>query len=249
MSIEEDIVAWASQRPAWQQGVLVALADGELFDTEKIAALADDLVAGENMEANQDAKRISIKSSDPQQVQLVAVADVIGVNALVDGQSLTVAPTGITVVYGDNGSGKSGYARLIKHLVKARHVSQILPNVFGDGSATPSAAMRYSVAGIEATVNYSASAVSETLKMSFYDEHCGDEYLTKQSVISYRPSALVLLDGLIEVCDLAKAEIADRLTNNQINSLNLNIPPQTTAGAFVVGLTGGTTDAQTQIRE
>ena len=27
------------------------------------------------------------------------------------------------------------------------------------------------------------------------DEHCGDEYLTKESTISYRPSALTLLDG------------------------------------------------------
>jgi energy-coupling factor transporter ATP-binding protein EcfA2 len=49
--------------------------------------------------------------------QLIRIGKTHGVNALVDGQTLDIAAHGITVVYGDNGSGKSGYARVIKSIV------------------------------------------------------------------------------------------------------------------------------------
>jgi len=240
MSIESDIIDWVLDRPGWQQEVLVALAEGEAYDEDKIALLADKLLDPASLVPNKEAKKISLKSAAVQQIQLVAIASVKGVNALVDGQSLTVSASGITVVYGDNGSGKSGYARLIKNIVNARHASAVLPDVFGDSPPDPSADLQYTVDGLQHSVMYPAASTPETLKMSFYDEHCGDEYLTKQSVISYRPSALTLLDGLIRICDLVKDEISERLKANQVGKLNLNLPPQTTSGAFLVGLTAST---------
>ena len=44
--------------------------------------------------------------------------------------------------------------------------------------------------------------------MRFYDEHCGDDDLTKESTIPYRPSSLSLLDGLIAVC--GRRPVGDR---------------------------------------
>ena len=41
-------------------------------------------------------------------------------NALKEGERLTFGKTGLTVVYGDNGSGKSGYARILKKVCRAR---------------------------------------------------------------------------------------------------------------------------------
>jgi hypothetical protein len=63
-------------------------------------------------------------------VQLVALKDLTGVNALAPDQTLTFGPSGLTVVYGDNASGKSGYARLLKRVVGARVHDDILMDVF-----------------------------------------------------------------------------------------------------------------------
>lgn len=82
--------------------------------------------------------------------------------------------------------------------------------------------------------------------MSFYDEHCGNEYLTKESTISYRPSALTLLDGLIGACDEARSDIAVRIKANEAKTLALDLPPATTAGAFLATLTAATTQAQVE---
>lgn len=47
MTIEQDIAAWAASRPAWQQRVLRALAQGKGFDDAAVTLLADELVKGE----------------------------------------------------------------------------------------------------------------------------------------------------------------------------------------------------------
>lgn len=253
MTIESDIIAWGLKRPGWQQDVLVALANGEQYQDEQIASLCDEILVDPNGMPNQKSASIQVKSSVVEQVDLTAIADLCGVNALVDGQRLSFATTGITVVYGDNGSGKSGYARLIKAMVNARHRSDILPNVFNETSDEPSGVLHYRVAGENRTHSLPSSPPQELLKMSFYDEHCGDEYLTRESTISYRPSALTLLDGLIQVCDKVRSEITARIKANETKALMLAFPPATTAAAFVTTLTADTTflqvDSETSLVE
>lgn len=114
-------------------------------------------------------------------------------------------------MYGDNGSGKSGYARLIKAMSNARHRSEILPNVYRQAPDEASGVLHYRVGGNDRQPAFPATPRPELLKMSFYDEHCGDEYLTKESTISTTPSEAVarfrsfppLLTQADDVVDLA----------------------------------------------
>lgn len=244
MTIESDIIAWGLQRPGWQQDVLVALASGEQYGPGDITTLVDEVLAGTNNAPNGEAKSIQLKSAVVEQVRLTAVANLRGVNALVEGQRLSFASTGVTVIYGDNGSGKSGYARLIKALVNARHQSEILPNVFQDSSDGPSCELHYSVGVKDRTLEFPGTPLSELLKMSFYDEYCGDQYLTKESQISYRPSTLTLFDGLVRVCDEIRNEVTTRIKTNESSELALDIPPTTTAGTFLATISASTTETQ-----
>lgn len=243
MTIDADIIAWALQRPAWQQEVLVTLASGQSYSDEAIERLIDAILEGDNAAPSQEAKSIAPKPHATEQVSLRAITDVVGVNALITGQTLRFGTTGLTVIYGDNGSGKSGYARLINAMVGARHSSDVLPDVFQAGAPEPAAVLQYTVGNADMAHGFPSAAPPELRRMRFYDEHCGDDYLTKESTISYRPSALSLLDGLIAVCDRVRSVIADRIKSLESGTLNLGIASDTSAGAFAAKLSAKTTDA------
>lgn len=73
-----------------------------------------------NIEARQD------ESAPP--LTLTRLSDVRGVNALVPG-AVIEPHEGLTILYGENGTGKTGYSRVFKTLANSRTADTILGNV------------------------------------------------------------------------------------------------------------------------
>ena len=65
-------------------------------------------------------------------VRVEEVSQVFGVNAIKPGATLPFGSGNLTVIYGQNGSGKSGFARLLKQLCGSRSKDEIRPNAFSD---------------------------------------------------------------------------------------------------------------------
>lgn len=61
-----------------------------------------------------DATHVRDPAASHAVVTLGALHGLSNVNALAPGERLTFGKTGLTVIYGDNGAGKSGYARVLK---------------------------------------------------------------------------------------------------------------------------------------
>ena len=115
MTIIQEIHEWSKGLSVWQQDAVARLYQDR---TLSIADL-DDLYALAKAEAGipdphgRKPKRLEdaqiASSSDPTRtVQLVAIKDLLNVNALADGGSVPIALSGLTVIYGENGAGKSG---------------------------------------------------------------------------------------------------------------------------------------------
>lgn len=202
MAAYEDVLSWAETRPWWQQKALARIIAGDTLGEQDYEDIARSLI--EEPESPPDGGWLSnltppqVTQDEP--VHMVAVRDLANVNRLAPGQELTFEPNGLTVVYGNNGSGKSGYARVISSMVGARHQKKILPDVFADDSGTPSGEVVFRVGGSERTALLGQSPDPDLKRIAFYDEHCGDSYLTTEAEISYRPSALKLLEDLTVVC-------------------------------------------------
>ena len=58
-----------------------------------------------------------------------------GVNALKPGAEIVFAPS-VTVIFGENGAGKSGFVRVLKRAAGVRYPEDILPNVRADRQPT-----------------------------------------------------------------------------------------------------------------
>ncbi len=216
MSLEERIVDWAATRPAWQRDVMRRVAGGASLGGDDHEEILDALVSAEDagevaFTLNEFPQRTA---ADPT-VSLVSVSDPEHVNALQSEEPLTFERTGLTIVYGDNGSGKSGYARLLGRIARARRRTEILTDVFRDSPvAEPTAAIAVRIGEDESTISWPDEATPELQRMLFYDSECGGAYVSVESEFPYRPSALFVLDGLIETC-IAVRELADeRLAAN-----------------------------------
>lgn len=176
-------------------------------------------------------------------MKLLAVRDVKNVNRLRPDERLTFGTEGVTVVFGFNGSGKSGYARLVKQMVRTRHREEILPDVFGAQRQSREGHLDYMVDGVIADADLAGVPPLPLGRVAFYDESCGDAYLTTEAEIAYRPSALTLLDDLYDVCEGVRREF-DRMLNE--NARAAAIMPEVASGspsaAFAASLDADTSD-------
>ncbi len=246
MALEELIVAWSQDRPAWQRMVMRRAALGQKLADADYDQLLDIIVAGsEPADATFGLGHLPHTSSDSPPVRLVSIEKPAHVNALESKQPLTFEPAGLTIVYGDNGSGKSGYARLLKRITRSRHQEDVLSDVFRDTAlAKPTASLKVSVGDSELLIAWPDDARPELRQMLFYDATCGHQYISQESDFPYRPAALAVMDRLIEACSAIRARADAKLAENARAAKLLPTVPDsvasTDAGKFLTGLSSTT---------
>lgn len=244
MAIEELIIAWSAERPTWQREVMRRVAAGDVFSDEDYDSLVETIVKGTELPEPQfDLEQLPQAVPEDRPVRLIAIEKPEHVNALESREPLTFEQQGLTIVYGDNGSGKSGYARLLKRITRARHQEDVLTDVFRDTSlATPTASISVRIGDAVETLAWPESSRPELQRMLFYDAACGSAYIASESDFPYRPSALFVMDGLIEACVAVRARIEAKLVENGVSVNQLPAVPEqmqeSDAGRFLVSLSG-----------
>lgn len=112
MSVLKEVLGWSADRPAWQRDALRRLVEmGEIADGD-IPVLADICKSSYGLvEPNPGDPLIAHHLPNEDAALGIVSLDSIyhdkGVNALAEAQTLKFGPR-LTVVYGDNGAGKSG---------------------------------------------------------------------------------------------------------------------------------------------
>lgn len=218
MGVYEDLVAWSSQRPAWQRDALRRLVQ-QGDPATGIAELADLALAearGETPPSGAQpltSAHLPIGHLGGPPVVLRSISDVENVNALAGGARLVFAERGLTVVYGDNASGKSGYVRILKKVCRARAAGgRIHPHVFSAAPGPAAATIEFGAGGVHSSVRWSfGKSPPEALgSVSVYDRECASVYVTEENEVAYRPFGLDLLDALARVMDQVRSELERR---------------------------------------
>src|ERR1700679_115945 len=123
-SFHLELEQWSTGRAKWQRHALWLLATkAEITDVE-FSALENCLMREVGLLASDDEKEslfeaAHLKSKAAADVRLLAVSKIDNVNRL-DPKGLTFAQDGLTVVYGDNGSGKTGFIRVLRKACRSR---------------------------------------------------------------------------------------------------------------------------------
>ena len=79
-------------------------------------------------------------------LSITRLSEVSGVNALI--ASEVIEPhAALTILYGENGTGKTGYSRIFKALADSRTADEILGDIDSDTSDSPEAKIEYTLGG------------------------------------------------------------------------------------------------------
>ena len=133
--------------------------------------------------------------AQPEPFHLVRVSNVRGVNALVEGEQIDFR-LGLTLLYGENGTGKTGYARILKWMAGSRSAEDILSDVnLEDDPPPPSADIDYRLGGSDLSYHWSGERAQLPFTlMSIFDNPSARFHVDDGLPYTYRPASLAFFD-------------------------------------------------------
>ncbi|MCG5531187.1 hypothetical protein LRD18_09955, partial [Halorhodospira halochloris] len=214
----DDLNTWFAGRPKWLQQAASRLLERRRLVDEDVDALFDKClreVDSEDATAAASFPTDVFHAQSGSRLRLRSIGNVRGINALAPRTPLDFGPDNMAVVYGGNGSGKSGYVRILKHLCGARNPETLHPNVFSADGAPQAADITYESDDQERQVSWSTNdGVQADLRpVDIFDTECGRMYLEGDSEVTYEPPALVFFSELIAVCEQISRRIDGKLGN------------------------------------
>ena len=178
--------------------------------------------------------------------------DLEHVNAIAENEQLDFAPTGLTVIYGDNGSGKSGYVRVLKRACRARDQSeQILPNANLQPHETGIARTVFDLVvngKKKEDIWIDGETSPEMLStIAIFDQRCARAYLDEEDDFAFIPYGLDILEDLAQVC----RQLNQRLESEQLQcAVDLtsfaDLQGPTAVGMLIESLSSKTTPQQVE---
>ncbi len=146
-------------------------------------------------------------------LHLAALDQLSGVNALAPNQAIDFNQK-LTILFGENASGKTGYVRVLKSVANVRTAEPVLGNVRDGSTVSKSARLRYRVGnGAEKTLSWKGeTAVAPFTRMNVFDTRAVTIHVDDDLNYSYTPRDLSLfryvtgaIDGVKERLDRDRA--------------------------------------------
>lgn len=215
------ILAWSTTRPAWQRDALRRIVtNGSLqpLDMQELEAILRKGAAATNAAgapivlAPLASGHVPASPADVESINLRQVSNLKHINRLLAGQTLAFGDH-LTVIYGDNGTGKSGYARVIKRACRTRGIApELKPDAFSPAlpaGTRASCEITISTAGTPTKLTWTdGSAADPRLGRVFmFDAMAASNYLAADGPCMFTPYGLDVLPKLSAACDVLASSI------------------------------------------
>lgn len=257
MSILQEILAWTQTLPAWQSDAVArllakqALSADDQDDLLALLKLAHGIPDPKGRTPKPlTADQIPAPVMKTMRVELLAMKDMRHVNAIAENKRLPFSAAGLTVIYGDNGSGKSGYSRVLKQACRARDQTEaIYPNAHLPASkaGVAEATFEITVDGVAKDVQWTHGkpAPPELSSFAIFDSRCARAYLDSEDDFSYVPYGLDVFEALANLCRRLKASIEAEQSQHSVDlTAFAPLRGDTAVGTLIAALSAKTTLAQ-----
>ncbi len=241
--------AWVQTLPAWQSDLLRRLTTLDEITEDALKDATRMVVATFGYQTTPAAANavplpaLVVAAEEAATTRILALKDLQSVGSIESGQRLEFGETGLTVIFGETGSGKSSYARVLRKACRATdRALEILPNVLAPGLADKKAG----TAVIELSIGDAVKVLSRDVnappepdlaKTSFFDSDCAGVYADGESEITYTPSSLHLFERLASFQIQIKKRVDEAAGKLEASKLPTDgFDAGTKAGALVLAL-------------
>ena len=214
------LVDWANGQDAWvrqltAETILSRQAPSDaLLDSVYSTFLAEKGLADEGAEDIPKLELAAADSDEEEALELVSLTSVEGVNALAAEQVLAFDPA-LTVLFGQNGSGKTGYSRILKRISAVRTAEDILPNAHvthPNGPPLPNAEIVYRLSGRESSIQWKNEVgLTPFTRISVFDASAVALHVDSELGYVYTPAELALFAHVATGLQGIQQRIADEV--------------------------------------
>ena len=246
------LLTWSEDKPDWQRDALRRIAvNGPLTEADQ-EAIHDRLRHAHGIAVEGDVACTPLTPDhlppDADAVGptiLCGIGPVANVDQLASDQELRFGLNGLTLVFGDNGTGKSGYARVAKKMCRARVVDELRGNVFAEQASPPARVrFRFSLPGQdepEAADWNDGDAAPEVLqRVMVLDEASARVYVDGRNEITYLPREIEVAAQYGQLCTALGANLeqeAGGIARQCRAPIGLGYGDATVAGRLIASLT------------
>lgn len=204
MNVNETISAWLNKQHEWiKEAATKIITKGRLTDEDYVDLVRVLKQVEPSAAVVRNFPTIGRDISQGKEIRLVSIGSISGIDALNPRTPLAFGSTNLSVIFGGNGSGKSGYTRIISKASGSDHGIELKSNVYENGRPqTRSAIFKYLVDSECKQVEWADNLgpIEDLKAIDIFDTECGRIYLEKEKHLTYEPLELVFFAELVSVC-------------------------------------------------
>jgi energy-coupling factor transporter ATP-binding protein EcfA2 len=229
-TLETEVKKFADGLPYWAKFLAEKILLGNAISDNDIDTSYSYLL--EQLKLKEETKKLEIAinynaentANYKTDLLLTKLENVEGVNALTENQTIEFSPN-LTIIYGANGSGKSGYVRLLKNVFYSKAPEIILPNVHIDnGHKAVNATFTFKSNNAEIPLGFSKKDNAVFEQFAVFDGNSVLKHLENKNEFEFRPAGLSFFaeytTAIIRLEQKLNADIQTKQSGNTANDLS-----------------------------
>jgi len=205
-SLTEEIHDWIGELDYWEQGLASKIlskqpiTDGDVKLAYKYFLEDNELAEKKTVQPNIKIAPSSSNTTNADDFVLSEIKGIKGVNALKDEQSIPISKN-LSILYGDNGVGKSGYIRILNNAFLSRGDKSLVKNIYSTIKPKETSCLfTFKGASDEYELKFPDDSKSyEFSCYSVFDSSSITAHLTTENSIQFLPSGLEFFDAFSNV--------------------------------------------------
>lgn len=223
MDIQNDIIFWLKTLKGWQTELAYRVLTKKI-EEQDIYEIITMLKSNENFR-DKDFPNI-VNQVNSKQLKLLSIESIENIENLAPRTPLKFDENkNLTVIYGSNGSGKSGYTKIIKKISGKPRAKELKSNVFTP-NPNGKCLIKYSINGVQQQKEWliNDNPILDLNVINVFDTTIGNSYVDDANTVTYTPKCILLFEAM----SYYYSKIQEKLEQEKNNLIKRkpNIPSQ-----------------------